>query len=110
MWCVGEGLCPSRGRPQGSPLRRGYKECDEVRNPPVTASPCQPPLGKGTKEAGDADCHSQFANWLRNDMVFCKESVQGRRADVGVRPYGIILVLFTRKIYISGAGAKEEYL
>ncbi len=24
--CVGEGLCPSRGRPQGSPLRRGYKE------------------------------------------------------------------------------------
>ena len=24
--CVGEGLRPSRGRPQGSPLRRGYKE------------------------------------------------------------------------------------
>ena len=22
LWCVGEGLCPSRGRPQGSPLRR----------------------------------------------------------------------------------------
>ena len=22
------------GRPQGSPLRRGYKECDAVRNPP----------------------------------------------------------------------------
>ena len=21
LWCVGEGLCPSRGRPQGSPLR-----------------------------------------------------------------------------------------
>ena len=31
----------------------------------------------------------------RNDMVFCKESVQGRRADRGVRPYGIILALFT---------------
>ena len=27
LWCVGEGLCPSRGRPQGSPLRRGYKQC-----------------------------------------------------------------------------------
>ena len=25
--CIGEGLCPSRGRPQGSPLRRGYKRC-----------------------------------------------------------------------------------
>ena len=21
LWCVGEGLCPARGRPQGSPLR-----------------------------------------------------------------------------------------
>ena len=28
LWCVGEGLCPSRGRPQGSPLRKGYKEYD----------------------------------------------------------------------------------
>ena len=51
MGCVGEGLCPSRGRPQGSPLRKrnkrrneratarvapteGYRECDAVRNPP----------------------------------------------------------------------------
>ena len=59
------------GRPQGSPLRRGckrcgktgrcghrplrkrYKECDAVRNPPVTASPCQPPLGKGAEGTGE---------------------------------------------------------
>ena len=40
------------GRPQGSPLRRGYKECDAGRNPPVTAAPCQPPLGKGAKGTG----------------------------------------------------------
>ena len=26
MWCVGEGLCPSRGRPQGSPLRCVYRQ------------------------------------------------------------------------------------
>ena len=57
------------GRPQGSPLRRGYKRCGEVRNPPVTASPCQPPLGKGAEETGNADCHSQCAHWLRNDTV-----------------------------------------
>ena len=69
MGCVGEGLCPARGRPQGSPLRRGYKECDAVRNPPVTASPCQPPLGKGAEGTGDADCHSQCAHWLRNDTL-----------------------------------------
>ena len=34
LWCVGEGLCPSRGRPQGLPLRRDYKRRGEVRNPP----------------------------------------------------------------------------
>ena len=32
----------------------GYKRCGEVRNPPVTASPCQPPLGKGGR--GDGGC------------------------------------------------------
>ena len=58
------------GRPQGSPLRKRCKECDAVRNPPVTASPCQPPLGKGAEGTGDADCHDQFAHWLRNDIGF----------------------------------------
>ena len=48
----------------------GYKRCGEVRNPPVTASPCQPPLGKGAKGAGWTDCHDQFANWSRNDRVY----------------------------------------
>ena len=36
----------------------GHKECDAGRNPPVTASSCQPPLGKG---AEDADCHGRVA-------------------------------------------------
>ena len=70
LWCVGEGLCPSRRRPQGSPLRRGYKRCGAKRNPPVTALPCQPPLGKGAEGTGEADCHSQCAHWLRNDREF----------------------------------------
>ena len=65
------------GRPQGSPLRRGYKECDAGRNPPVTASPCQSPLGKGAKGTGDADCHSQCAHWPRNDRVFTRGAVCG---------------------------------
>ena len=33
----------------------GHKECDAGRNPPVTASPCQPPLGKRAEGTGDAD-------------------------------------------------------
>ena len=64
MWVcnifVGQGPCALPGvrygiggRPQGSPLRKSYKGCGEVRNPPVTASLCQPPLGKG---AGDGRC------------------------------------------------------
>ena len=47
------------GRPQGSPLRKRYKGCGEVWNPPVTASPCQPPLGKGAEGTGVTDCHNQ---------------------------------------------------
>ena len=31
---VGAGFCPSRGRPQGSPLRKRYKRRGGVRNPP----------------------------------------------------------------------------
>ena len=40
------------GRGRTPPLRKRYKECDAVRNPPVTASPCQPPLGKGAMGTG----------------------------------------------------------
>ena len=71
------------------PLRKRYKECDAVRNPPVTASPCQPPLGKGAEGTGDADCHDQFANWSRNDMAFYRGCrARPVREDRGVRPYG----------------------
>ena len=68
------------------PLRKRYKECDAERNPPVTASPCQPPLGKGAEGTGDADCHSQCAHWLRNDRGFYK-GCGGRRSE-GTPPYG----------------------
>ena len=50
--------------------RARYKRCGVKRNPPVTALPCQPPLGKGAKGTGEADCHSQCAHWLRNDREF----------------------------------------
>ena len=59
--CVGEGLCPSHGRGKTPPLRKRYKRCGEVWNPPVTASPCQPPLGKGAEGTGEADCHGRIA-------------------------------------------------
>ena len=31
------------------------------------------PFRQGGLGDGDADCHSQCAHWLRNDIVFCKE-------------------------------------
>ena len=47
-----------------------YTRCGVKRKPPVTASPCRPPLGKRAKGTGEADCHSQCAHWLRNDREF----------------------------------------
>ena len=71
------------GRPQWSPLRKYYKECDAVKNPPVTASPCQPPLGKGAMGTGDTDCHGQCSHWPRNDT---SQEVRGSDGAHGPRP------------------------
>ena len=57
-------------------------ECGAEKNPPVTALPCQPPLGKGALGTGEADCHDQFANWSRNDTF------QEMRCEDGRRLYG----------------------
>ena len=64
------------GRPQGSPLRKRYKRHGAKRNPPVTAAPCQPPLGKGAEGTGVTDCHSQCTHWLRNDRAGVPGSVE----------------------------------
>ena len=42
LWCVGEGLCPSRGRPQGSPLRRGCEGCGGFLMACRGGRPCPP--------------------------------------------------------------------
>ena len=64
---VTSGCCMS-GRCRHRPLRKRYKGCNgratarvaptktlqetREKNPPVTVSPCQPPLGKGAKDGG----------------------------------------------------------
>ena len=55
------------------------------KNPPVTASPCQPPLGKGAYKDGGTDCHDQSANWSRNDRGFYMR--YGVRRGTWVPPY-----------------------
>ena len=52
----------------------------EGKNPAVTASPCQGPLGKRVMGEEGTDCHSRCAHWLRND-TFLRSAVG--RADVG---------------------------
>ena len=69
---------------------KGYKECDVVKNPPVTASPCQPPLGKGAEGTGVADCHSQCTHWLRNDTLYEMRYESGR-ATARVAPTGLVV-------------------
>ena len=93
------------GRCRYRPLRRFDKKVP-VKNPPVTASPCQPPLGKGAKGTGDADCHSQFANWPRNDMVFARSRCKAGGRTGSFAPTGSFWLYLHRKIYISKA--KEE--
>ncbi len=79
--------CVYAGWPQGSPLRSGYKRCGEVWNPPVTASPCQPPLGKGAMGTGVRIATTSLRTGLAM-TPFTRGAVQHRRADRGVRPYG----------------------
>ena len=76
------------GRPQGSPLRRGYKECDAVRNPPVTASPCQSPLGKGAKGTGMRIATGAVRP--RNDSVFARNRCKAGRVVREADPYNAI--------------------
>ena len=50
------------------------------KNTPVTAAPCQPPLGKGALGTGDADCHtSDIGHWLAmTHCMKCGTSLGGR--------------------------------
>ena len=52
------------------PLRKRYKECDAERNPPVTASPCQPPLGKGAMGTGVRIATASVRTSLAMTLVF----------------------------------------
>ena len=48
------------------------------RNPPGTALPCQPPLGKGAKGTGVRIATAVNRSLVRNDTVFARSAVQGR--------------------------------
>ena len=71
------------------------------RNPPVTAAPCQPPLGKGAGDRG-TDCHSQCAHWLRNDMWFCKGCGTGIQKQVSRFTHLFLSCSFLRQFRIIG--------
>ena len=59
------------------PLRKRYKECDAVRNPPGTASPCQPPLGKGAEGTGVRIATASVRTGLAMTLVFHGGAVCG---------------------------------
>ena len=56
-------------RPYGG--QQGVRE----KNPPVTAAPCQPPLGKGAMETGDADCEAGVRTGFAMTVLFFMEAV-----------------------------------
>ena len=111
------------GRPQGSPLRRvtrgrgtagrcrhrplrRFDKKVPVKNPPVTASPCQSPLGKGPRGRGMRIATGALRP--RNDSVFVRSRYKAGGRTGSFAPTGSFWFYLHRKIYISGA--KEEYL
>ena len=74
-------------RPYGSV----YKECDAVRNPPVTASPCQPPLGKGAMGTGVRIATASVRTGLAMTLVFHGGAVCG--GAHGPRPTRVFAIL-----------------
>ncbi len=90
------------GDRKGRPYESVYKECDAERNPPVTASPCQPPLGKGAKGTGDADCEAericvsfrdQSADWSWESVIPLRKGRGERIATASVRT-GFVMTVF----------------
>ena len=59
------------------PLRKRYKRYGEVRNPPVTASPCQPPLGKGAEGTGERIATAGLRTGLAMTRFFARGAMGG---------------------------------
>ena len=72
-----------KGRPYGGLQEVRWGEESPSRGFAVTA-----PFRQGGRGDGGTDCHDQFANWSRNDMVFTWGAV--RWDDVGIVPYGSV--------------------
>ena len=81
--CVGEGLCPSRGRPQGSPLRMGCKGCGEESPSHGFAVPA--PFRQGGRGDGNG-LRSQCAHWLRNDIAQGSRRLAAKNRTGGAKP------------------------
>ena len=79
-----------------------YKECGAKWNPPVTASPCQSPLGKEAERTGVRIATAGVRTGFAMTRFFARGAMGGRpqgsplrsftrsslRADRGILPYG----------------------
>ena len=66
------------------------KALQEVRgnNPPVTALPCQPPLGKRAMGTGGRIATASVRTGFAMTWFFARGAVRGRRRGEGILPYG----------------------
>ena len=72
------------GRTGASAPTEGYKGAGAERNPPVTASPCQPPLGKGAYKDGEYGLRGLCAPRPRNDGVLHGDGAKKMRTAEAV--------------------------
>ena len=83
----GGGSAPPAGDRKGRPYGgvQGVRE----KNPPVTASPCQPPLGKGAEGTGVRIATASLRTGLAMTGGFTRGAVQRGVGDAA--PYGCII-------------------
>ena len=91
--------CGRAGRCGHRPLRKRNKKCGEVRNPPVTAAPCQPPLGKG---AGTGVRIATGAKRPRNDRGVYMGCGTGMQKQVSRFTHLFLSCSFLRQFRIIG--------
>ena len=100
--CVGEGLCPSRGRPQGSPLRGGYAPHKKTKS-----SPAKPPRTMLCTVIPPcfAACSRRAASWSADTLPRCHGRTRPHLMPAGPRHGGsgaMFPRLFRARFHLAG--------
>ena len=75
--------------PSGTPAPTEGVQGVRGKNPPVTASPCQPPLGKGAQGSGVRIATAGVRTGFAMTCFFARGAVHDERRGEGTPPYAL---------------------